>query len=42
MIFKTKSPVPFIIVLVLVIVIGVIVFVATGGQDGTAHWEWTF
>lgn len=41
MIFKTKSPVPFIVVMIIVIIIGIIML-ATGNTEFSGHWEWDF
>lgn len=40
--FKTKSPVPFIIVTIIVIIIGAVIMIATGGQGVEGHWEFEF
>ena len=38
MIFKSKSPVPFIVITIIVIIIGIIMRV-TGNTEFSAHWE---
>ena len=40
--FKTKSPVPFIVVTIIVIIIGAVIMIATGGQGVEGHWEFEF
>ena len=37
--FKTKSPVPFIVVTIIVIIIGAVIMIATGGQGVEGHWN---
>ena len=38
LIFKSKSPVPFIVITIIVIIIGIIML-ATGNTEFSAHWE---
>lgn len=38
MIFKSKSPVPFIVITIIAIIIGIIML-ATGNTEFSAHWE---
>lgn len=40
--FKTKSPVPFIIATIVVIVICIAVFLATGQTEWSASWTFEF
>lgn len=40
--FKTKSPVPFIVVTIIVIIIGAVIMIATGGQGVEGRWEFEF
>lgn len=37
--FKTNSPIPYIVIAVIVIVLG-IVALATGETEFSVHWEW--
>lgn len=37
--FKTRSPIPFIVAMVIFIVLGIIMAV-TGETSFGAHWEW--
>lgn len=42
MFFKSKSPVPFIIIAVIVIIIGAVLYLTTGQTEWSASWSFEF
>lgn len=42
MFFKSKSPVPLIIIAVIVIIIGVVLYLTTGQTEWSASWSFEF
>ncbi len=40
--FKTKSPIPFIVISVILIVAFVVMYLLTGSTEWSGHWEFTF
>ncbi|WP_270847434.1 hypothetical protein [Candidatus Collinsella stercoripullorum] len=40
--FKTKSPIPFIVISVILIVVFVVMYLLTSSTEWSGHWEFTF